>query len=151
MRKLKSAADVLAFAIEREERAARFYRRLAKQVREADTASMLEEFAQEEDAHRLLLKGVVDGDLALMPSAREILDLELSETLKPVTPTVDMTFAETLIIAMKREESSWRFYELLAGRISDPRLKEMFLALAQEERKHKRLFEALYKDAAGTA
>jgi rubrerythrin len=58
----------------------------------------------------------------------------------------DLSYQESLIIAMKEEKAAFRLYTDLAGRIADPAIKETFLMLAQEEAKHKLRFEIEYDD-----
>jgi rubrerythrin len=52
-----------------------------------------------------------------------------------------------LIMGMKKEETSFRLYVDLAGRVTDPGSKETLLSLAEEEVRHKLRFQMEYDNA----
>ncbi|HNX99095.1 MAG TPA: ferritin family protein, partial [Candidatus Aminicenantes bacterium] len=62
-----------------------------------------------------------------------------------LVPTPGMDYQEALIIAMKREKASFRLYNDLSQLATDESLKATFLALAQEEAKHKLRLETEYE------
>jgi rubrerythrin len=47
---------------------------------------------------------------------------------------------------MKKENAAFKMYTELASQTPDPKIKETFLALAQEEAKHKLRFEMEYDE-----
>lgn len=55
-----------------------------------------------------------------------------------------MSYADILILAMKKEDVSVKLYTDLAKITQDEELKDMFLWLAQEETEHKLKFELEY-------
>jgi rubrerythrin len=57
-----------------------------------------------------------------------------------------MDYKDVLIIAMQKEESAFKLYVDLAGRVTNEDSKETLLALAQEEVKHKLRFEMEYEN-----
>jgi rubrerythrin len=57
-----------------------------------------------------------------------------------------MTYAEALILAMKKEKAAYRLYTDLAGVAEAEELTNLFLSLAAEEAKHKLRFEIEYDD-----
>jgi len=58
----------------------------------------------------------------------------------------DVSYAEILRIAMKREERSVKLYTDLNEKNQDEALKSLFTFLIQEESKHKYHIERLYDD-----
>ena len=48
-----------------------------------------------------------------------------------------MNFQDALVVAMKKEKKAFKLYTDLANATEDQGLKNTFLALAQEEAKHK--------------
>ena len=73
-------------------------------------------------------------------------DLKMADYLVDVAPRPQMSLAEILILAMKREKAAFSLYTRLASMISDPDVRKLFLALAQEEAKHKLRFEIEYDE-----
>ena len=63
-----------------------------------------------------------------------------------IKATGDMSYQDALILAMKKEKSAFKLYSDLAGIAPNSDLKNVFLALAQEEAKHKLRFEIEYDD-----
>jgi rubrerythrin len=75
------------------------------------------------------------------------MDMKIGDYLVEVNKSrEDLTYQESLIIAMKEEKAAFRLYLDLANRTEDARLKKTFLMLAQEEAKHKLRFEIEYDD-----
>jgi rubrerythrin len=56
----------------------------------------------------------------------------------------DFNVQEAMLSAMNAEKASYKLYTDLANMTDDADLKETFLALAQEEAKHKLQFEIDY-------
>jgi rubrerythrin len=67
-----------------------------------------------------------------------------------LAPTIsdDMTPKEALVIAMKREEGSYRFYQTLAGLQPPGEIQAFLEKMANVELKHKEKVEYLYDNAA---
>ena len=81
----------------------------------------------------------------LKPSEKKIVDLKIADYLVDLIPTPDMDYQRALIIAMKREKVSYKFYHDLAQAVADPDLRDTLLALSQEEAKHKLRLETMYE------
>jgi len=79
-------------------------------------------------------------------SDEKVFDLQIGDYLIDVEPTNDMSYQEALILAMKKEKSAFKLYSDLAGIAPNIDLRKTFLALAQEEAKHKLRFEIEYDD-----
>ncbi|MFC1705501.1 ferritin family protein [Planctomycetota bacterium] len=145
MKQWSEVDDVLDFAIANEEEAARFYTDLAKNARTEAMRKAFEDFAREEAAHKAKLLDVKKGGEVLSSKAK-VMDLKLSDYLVDVEAKPDMSYQDALVVAMKQEKAAFRLYTDLAASITDDRLSEAFLALAQEEAKHKLRFEIEYDD-----
>ena len=140
-----SAEEALDFAITNEQRAADFYTVLARRATNVQMAKTFEGFAKEELGHKAKLQAVRDGK-KILPAEKKILDLKIGDYLVDVEATDDMTYQDSLILAMKREKAAFRLYTDLAAQVDDAELKNLFLGLAQEEAKHKLRFEVEYDD-----
>lgn len=145
MKTFGSTDELLDWAMERESEAESFYRGLAGSMDRAWMKAVFEDFAREEQGHRAKLKAVKDGRLFLSAEAR-VQDLKLADYMVDVDPAADMDYQTALVVAMKREKASFRLYSDLADATETPELRSTFLALAQEEAKHKLRFEVEYDD-----
>ena len=57
-----------------------------------------------------------------------------------------MPYADTIRLAMKREEKALALYNELLEKADDYALKKIFKMLCQEEAKHKNILETIYDD-----
>ena len=139
----KSADQVLDFAIVEEERAAKFYRSLAKRVSRPPMREVFETFAKEEDAHKAKLLGVRAGQAELIPDAK-VSDLGLADELpdEPRDPSGEVDYRQALVIAIKAETAAYDLYSCLAAATKNATWKLVLEGLAAEEAKHRARFEA---------
>jgi rubrerythrin len=63
-----------------------------------------------------------------------------------VDPNEELDYQKALILAMKREKSSYKMYLDLSNSVDDEELQQTFASLAQEEARHKLRFEIEYDD-----
>ena len=108
-------------------------------------AKSLKGFAQEEMGHKAKLEGIKAGG-TLHPAEQQVADLKMAEYVVDVAPSPDMNYQGALILAMKKEKAAFRLYTDLAASAADDKVKATFLALAQEEARHKLHFEIEYDD-----
>ena len=135
--------EVLDFAISEEEAAAEFYSGLAERAEHHSMREVFEGFAGEELGHKVKLLAVKAGDVA-MGAEGDVPDLKIADYLVDVVPKSDMSYQDALIVAMKKEKAAFKLYQDLASTVQDEKVKAVFLALAQEEAKHKLHFEIEY-------
>ena len=140
-----STEEILDFAIENEEKAAKFYTDLAGKMQSASIRKVFEDFAREERGHKAkLLKVKETGEME--PAGRKILDLKIGDYLVEGEPGPEMDYQQALILAMKQEKAAFKLYTDLAAAAPNEGLRGLLLALAQEEAKHKLRFEVEYDD-----
>ena len=140
-----SADEILDFAIKNEEDAAKFYTDLAAKMESDAIASVFEGFAREEQGHKAKLQGVKKSG-KLEPSTKHVLDLKIADYVVDVKPEGKLSYQDALILAMKKAKAAFRLYTILAEIAMDENLRNVMLALAQEEAKHKLRFEIEYDD-----
>lgn len=141
--------DALDFAIKREEESIRLYAELAEMARRPEIRTVLLGFSREEEGHKaklLRMKDLVRGGATPKPPPINVQDLHLADYLVDEQPSPDMDYQAILIVAMKKEKAAFRLYTDMAEMTEDPGLRDTFLALAQEEAKHKLRFEVEYDD-----
>ena len=142
-----SIDDILDFAIEKEREAVEFYTELSKQESFDSSKSVLLEFAEEERKHERLLTDFKENRQAIENYKLEwITDIKRSDYLIDITYESGMPFADTLRLAMKREEMALALYNQLIEKADDESVRKVFQILCQEEAKHKNILETIYDD-----
>jgi rubrerythrin len=145
MQQWKSADEILDFAIGQEEQAFEFYTGLSDRMDRPWMSKIFKDFAKEEMGHKRKLLDIKAGK-RLIPAERKVLDLKISDYLVDVETGPGMGYQEALVLAMKKEKKAFKMYTDLAAAIDDENLQAAFMALAQEEAKHKLRFEIEYDE-----
>lgn len=146
MERFKSVDEILDFAIEKETEAYQFYTDWAERLDDPVMSEVFREFAQQEMGHKEKLLKVKEGKLQLTVTPEGVPDLKISDYLVEIKPHAAVSYQEALIVAMQREKASFRLYNDLAVRAESQELRNLFLALAQEEARHKLRLEIAYDD-----
>lgn len=145
MKDFKDINDILDFAIQNEQSAVDFYTKLADNSRTDDMKAVFLQFAKEEISHKArLIKIKTEGTFHI--SIEKVQDLKISDYLVKADVSPNMSYEDALVLAMKREKSAFKLYLALSERAPNIELKELFLALAMEESKHKLRFEIEYDE-----
>ncbi|MHC4757762.1 MAG: ferritin family protein [Planctomycetota bacterium] len=144
MEEFDSVEAILDFAISEEKAAQKFYLELSEKVDNRAVKKALQDFAKEEAGHQAKLESIKAG--GELRTSGEITNLKIADYLVDVEPSLDMDYQDILTIAMKKENAAFKMYTELASQTSDPKIKDTFLALAQEEAKHKLRFEMEYDE-----
>ncbi|MFA5689148.1 MAG: ferritin family protein [Kiritimatiellales bacterium] len=144
MKFFDSIDSALDFAIELEEEAFAMYHSLARMTADKNMRATFIALAEEEAGHKRRLEAVKEGEIQLLKNSA-VPDLHISAYLVDIQPTAEMTLQDSLVYAIKREESAHKLYIDFAGAVAAPALQEMFLALAAEEARHKLRFETIYE------
>jgi len=141
----KTFQEIIAFAIEREQEAVRFYQELQNIVKFAPRRTLLHELENMERGHITKLEYIRTGKIPVRTDPK-VHSLNISEYLVSAQPAPQMSYQDIILIAMKREEASMRLYTDLANLSADPELQPLFQTLAAEEAQHKLHFEKIYDD-----
>ena len=136
---------IIDYAIEREEEAYRFYLDLSARADQQRMRQVFEEFAQEELMHKSKLLAIKSGKVEIA-SKEKVSDLKLSDYLVAVELEDVKDYQQALIVAMKLEKAAFKLYTNFAAKFDNEEIRQTFLALAQEEAKHKLYFEVEYDD-----
>ena len=137
--------EIIEYAIEKERAANALYLEAAGRAKQPSSRRMLTEMAESELAHAEALEALDPSKLPPMPAAPGE-DLRIAEFLKDVDLGPDADFQTVLIYAMKREENSRDFYQTMADGQDDPKIKQLFALLSEQELGHKRALEKVYDD-----
>jgi rubrerythrin len=142
MIKFGSVDEVLDFAIARESEANLLYVRLADMVKKPEIVKVFRDLAAEEVEHRIRLEAVKAGEVSI--EEEEVGNLNISDHVLDVEPHPNMDYTELLVVAMKKEDLSYKLYTNLAAISLKKELRDIFLKLAQEEAGHRLRFETEY-------
>ena len=143
--KFSSVNEILDYAMEKEEDAAQFYNSLADKMDKEYMKNVFLGFAKEEKGHKAKIQAIKDGK-SMLKAEGKVMDLKIGDHLEQVDLDSEIDYQKALILAMKAEKNAYRLYHQLASAADDANIKEVFLALANEEAKHKLRFEIEYDD-----
>lgn len=141
---LENFEEIIDFAIEREKEAAEFYRYMQDVVKFKNQKELLHDYELMEESHAKALQSIKGGGIATVEIDEKVDNLLISDYVVASKPSSEMTYQDIIIIAMKREEAAYKLYSNLEKKIEDPKIKKIFIKLAQEELKHKLHFEKIY-------
>jgi len=137
---------IIKSAITQEELSHDFYRRLAGVVSQAETKNTLEYLAKEELEHKAFLQSCFTPQGCMLMGAAQ--NVHLAEMLVAPAISDNMSPKEALIIAAKREEGAYKFYQALASLQPPGDVRAFLEKMAKVELKHKEKVEYLYDNAA---
>lgn len=140
-----SIGEIIQFAINKEKNAQTFYRSAASLSQYPGISALFLELADEEAKHQKLLEELPDPS-TLPEGSKKVLDLKISDYLIDLDFQKDMKYQEVMILAMKNEEKSLKFYRAWESNVQDPDQKKLFAFMAEEEAKHKYQLESLYDE-----
>ena len=143
--KFESFEAIMEYAIQKEIEAAGFYEHCSQQERFSGSKGVFESFAQEERKHQNLLEHFNKENLEHY-KIEKIPDLKRSDYLVDLKYEPDMSYADILRLAMKREEKAHNFYMDFGKQAKKEEHKKLFEVLAQEEAKHKLKLETMLDD-----
>lgn len=144
MEKVASDDEILEFAIAREVEAYNFYMALAERVESPEIAKVFEDLAKEELEHKAKLELEVVKTGKTLPAAQKITIPEHDYIISDVNSALDMDYKDVLMLGMEKEEASFRTYVNLIPSVHNEESREVLMALAEEEVKHKLRFETEY-------
>lgn len=141
----KSSDEILDFAIGEEEGAVRFYTGLAEKAKHSSMKRDFLLFADEERGHKAKLIAVKEGKI-FQPANEAVLDLKISDYTVDVNTDNVESYEDALVVAMKKEKAAFKLYSRLSEIVESESARNLFMALAQEEARHKLRFEIAYDD-----
>jgi rubrerythrin len=137
---------ILKTAITNEVEAYEFYKNAASKSSDINLKAIFSELADEEMKHKKLLESYVDNSIKMNFHNSE--DYKISESIELNKLTAEMSFADGIALAMKKEEEAMKMYTEFAEASTDNKQKDTFLQLAKMEQGHKIKLETLYTNTA---
>ncbi len=142
--KFSSFAEVIQFAVKKEEEAARDYGKLLKVAKEQSARKLLEDLREDEKNHKKILLGLTKVKVDASAN-KDVKDLKISDYLvaEPLTP--EMNFQDLLVFAAKKERKAVDLYTSLAKKAKTKSQKKLFEFLVKQEKSHKLRLELEYE------
>ena len=137
--------EILEFAIAREVEAYNFFMALAERVESPEIAKVFEDLAKEELEHKAKLELELIKTGKTLPKIENVAIPEHDYIISDVNSVLDMDYKDVLMLGMEKEEASFRTYVNLIPSVHDEESREVLMALAEEEVKHKLRFETEYE------
>ena len=144
MAKVKPYEEILQFAISREVEANKFYLALADRVKDEQIRKVLEDLAEEELEHKAKLELEVMKTGSVLSADKKITIPEHEYIISDSALALDMDYRDVLMLGMEKEEAAFRTYVNLIPNVDSEESRDVLLALAEEEVKHKIRFETEY-------
>ena len=144
MEKVAPDDEILEFAIAREVEAYNFYMALADRVESPEIAEVFRDLAKEEVEHKAKLELEVMKTGKILPATEKVTIPEHDYIISDVDSALDMDYKDVLMLGMEKEEASFRTYINLIPSVHDEESREVLMAIAEEEVKHKLRFETEY-------
>lgn len=140
----KSEFDkIIEFATLREQDAVDFYHELQNHAKFGDQKQMLIDFENMEKGHIAILKNIHKKGLDYLDPTKSS-NMKTSDYMLANYDKDDLSYENILVIAMKREEYSYKLYKDLATKFPDTEVATLFNNLATEEIRHKNQFADMY-------
>jgi rubrerythrin len=142
--KFRGFEDIIQFAIQREEEAAKGYGDMVKIATDEAAKKLLLDLKEEEINHRRILQGVTTAKIEAS-ATKDVKDLKISDYLveEPLGPA--MNFQDLLVFAAKKEKKAVELYTDLAKRSKTKEQKKLLEFLAKQEKTHKLRLELEYE------
>ena len=145
MAKVSPDSEILEYAISREVEAYYFFLALAERVKTPEMRKIFEDLAEEELEHKAKLELEIMKTGGTVPADVEPAQPEGFQDIFGGTTELDIDYKGMLQLGMEKEETSFRTYVNLLTNVADQESREVLLALAEEEVKHKLRFEQEYE------
>lgn len=137
--------EIIEFAREKEVEAVEFYQHCSKTAEKPAMQEVFLELADEEKRHVKMLDRF-DPEKVEKMQIKDVPDMKISDYLVDLEFRPDMDYQELLILAMKREEASYKLYTKMSADGTSPEVIKLFKVLAQEELRHKNRIQREYDE-----
>ena len=133
MGNVDSSSGILEFAISKEVESYHFYMAISRRVDTAKMREVFEELAAEELEHKAKLELEIIKTGKVLPAQEEPQagpdsDYIVSED----NALLEMDYRDMLLLAIEKEDASFRTYVNLVANAGDEQTQELLLALAEE-------------------
>lgn len=136
--------EVIQFAIQREEEAAKAYGDMMERAGDEAAWKLLLDLQEDEKNHKRVLQGLTKFKVE-SSAFKDVKDLKISDYLVEEPLGDDMNFQDLLIFAAKKEKRAVELYKDLAKKAGSKEQEALFEFLAKQEKSHKLRLELEYE------
>lgn len=135
----ESLEEAFGFAVSKEAAAKDFYTDLAESSDDPATKAFFEELVADEERHKEMLEFEIMKLGKVVPTSPSPDDSQVRITEISVSKELpsDLSFPEAVLLAIKKENASFRLYVELHRFTEDAEISEMLMVLAEQELAHK--------------
>ncbi len=138
MLKLKTVNDLIELAIQREQESVDMYLELASRINNPKVNAILRDRAEEELEH----KQILELELLKLGQVIPLTNFHMDETVlenfkKSSGGLIDIEIEDILALSVQKEDAAFKFYFNLASKNPNKEMKNVFIALAEQEMRHK--------------
>ena len=141
MKIFKTYDAILEFGVFKEKQANRFYLAMAERVADPAIRRIFEELAAEELEHKAKLELELMKIGKVVDTAFKDEGFDSSDYVHSDSPEIDMDFMDVLALAIEKEDAAFRLYVNMVAQAYSQESRDLLLAMAQEEVRHKLRFE----------
>ncbi len=139
---------ILDIGIKRETEAHEFYQKVVDKIKDKALKQIFQDLADQELGHKLMLENFKLNPEIKVKMSTPAVDFGLAETVALPELSTEMSPAEALALAMKKEQQAVEFYRYLASYTNDEEIKQLIMEMANMELNHKQMLENAYTDIA---
>jgi len=139
---------ILDLGIKRETEAHKFYQEVVGKIQDKALKQIFQDLADQELGHKNMLENFKLNPEIKVKMSTPAVDFGLAETVALPELSTEMSPAEALALAMKKEQQAVEFYRYLASYTNDEEIKNLILEMANMELNHKQMLENAYTDIA---
>ena len=141
MQTFETYEAILEFGVLKERQANRFYLAMAQRVADEQISRLFEELAAEELQHKANLELELMKAGRVVDTAPDTEEIDNADYIISDSSQLDMDFSDVLDLAVAKEDAAFRLYIDMAAKAKSQESRDMLLAMAQEEVRHKMRFE----------
>ncbi len=138
---------IMLESIDAEIAARDFYRQAADRIADPGARELFLSLSRDEERHREILE-TFRFDPASRVEFEKVTDYQVAEGEEIPDLSFDLSPAEALQIAMKKEQEAMQIYQHFADQCEDAGIRKLYLELAAMERGHKARIEDMFVDTA---
>ncbi|MBN2377617.1 MAG: ferritin family protein [Sedimentisphaerales bacterium] len=141
MKEFASVNEILKYAAAREAESVRLYTEIAGYLDNEVMVKLFESIAREELRHKAKMEFELEKRGVVVANAVPLDLLDDEPELVTITSEIADDYQKALTLAAEREKMSLRLYLEMAMKVDNEEMREVCLKLAEEEARHKALFD----------
>lgn len=139
-----NAQEVLTYAFAREKASEKFYKKLTDTFSDPVMKDIFQSFANDETQHQQNIKFEMIKLGSVVTDSTLKTELDVDFPMPELKNEEEISYADAVLLAIDKESADFKLYCTLAGKVDNDEAMTAFLALAEEEIKHKLRLQRQY-------